>query len=368
MKSFEYGDEIISSKEFMIALPSMVIGVGVLSLPRDIASNTIGSDGWVALIVSGGISLVMIWLMAKLAAKFPRQSFFSYASIIVSKPIAMFISFLFGISYLFVLAYDIRVLGHTSQQYLFDETPVEIITLIFLFVVVYAVSGSRAAIFRLNVLFLPIILFIALFVLTANFKWLDFSNLMPAFNTDLKGHLKAIHASSLSYIGMSIVFFYIAFVDKPKKAPKLAMIGMVIPVGLYILVYSICLLVFGHTATSHLLYPTLDLAKRIELPGGILERVEAVFFVIWTMSVFTTAVMSFDIAILALNSIFKRIKKMQLIFILSPLCYYIGLIPKNTIQLNVFGNILGTYMISFVFIITISLSIIAKIRRVKSNG
>ena len=368
MRFFEYGDEKIGGKEIMIAVPSMVIGVGVLSLPRGVSIETIGSDGWMALTTAGGIALLMVWLMARLASAFPHQSFLSYASIIVTKPVAVVLTFLFAILFISVAAYDIRALGHISQQYLFDHTPVEVVILAFLLVVIYAVSGSRAGLFRLNMLFLPIIIVIIALVLIINLKWFDPTNLLPVFQTDFSGYLKATHTSSLSYMGIGIVLFYIAFVDQPKKAPKMVLLGMSIPIVMYVLVYLTCLMVFGFTATSHLLFPTIDLAKRVELPGGILERFEAIFFVVWTMGVFNTTVMAFDVVILALNSIFKKMKKINLIFILSPLIYYVALFPRDTGQILLFGEFIGTYMVSFAFITTIVLLVIAKIRGVMPDG
>ncbi|MFD1707727.1 endospore germination permease [Siminovitchia sediminis] len=367
MNSFEYGDEKISGKELMIAVPSMVISVGALSLPRDIAVETKSSDGWIALVIAGVFCILIIWMMAKIAASFPHQSFFSYASIIVSKPVAVVLTFIFAILFISLGAFNIRVLGDTSQQYLFNQTPVEVVTLSFLLVVVYAVAGSRAALFRLNMLFFPIIIGISLFVILFNLKWVDWTNLFPVFQTDFQGHLRGIKKSAFAYMGFGIVLFYTAYVDRPKNTPKLAMLGMLIPVVLYVLVYLICLLVFSHAATSHLLFPTIDLAKRIELPGGILERVEAIFFIIFTMAVFTTTAMALDVAILALQSIFKRLKKMQLIFMLSPLLYFIALSPQNIGQIHMFGDLLGNYLVSFTFLTTIVLFIIAKIRGVKPN-
>ncbi|WP_026908021.1 GerAB/ArcD/ProY family transporter [Paucisalibacillus globulus] len=367
MKFFEYGNEKIGGKEILIAIPSMLIGVGVLSLPRNISSNMIGSDGWIVLLLTGVISMLMVWLMARLAASFPNQHFLSYASIIVSKPIAIVLTFLFAISFITFAAYDIRVLGHISQQYLFDHTPVEIVTVSFLLVVVYAVAGSRAALFRLNIIFFPIITIILLLVLLINIKWMDWTNMLPVFQTDFNGYIKGMHTSLLSYMGFSIVLFYIAIVERPERAPKLVMIGMTIPIVFYVMVYFACILVFGYTATSNLLFPTIDLAKRIEIPGGIFERVESFFFVVWTMGVFNTTAMAFDVAVLALHSIFKRIKKMQLILILSPLIYYLALLPRDTSQIVMFGEFIGSYLVSFTFLTTMLLIIVAKIRRVKHN-
>lgn len=61
MRDFEYSDERISSREIMVAMPSVVIGAGVLSLPSDLASITIGADGWISLGVGGTIVIAIAW-------------------------------------------------------------------------------------------------------------------------------------------------------------------------------------------------------------------------------------------------------------------------------------------------------------------
>lgn len=59
MRSFKYGDEKISGRELMIALPSIVISVDILSLPKEISNDMNGSDGWIVLLVAGGFSAIL---------------------------------------------------------------------------------------------------------------------------------------------------------------------------------------------------------------------------------------------------------------------------------------------------------------------
>lgn len=364
---FFYNNDSISEKELKIAIPSMIIGVGVLSLPSGIASVTIGSDGWISILIAGLLQIVVVWMIAKVASRFPGQGFLAYTSKLISKPVAVIFTFIFAVFFICVTAYDIRMLGHTSEQYLFKNTPVEVVMLAFLLVVVYAVSGSRAGLFRLNLLFLPVIIVLAVILFLLSLKIMDVSNLQPAFQTDINGHLKGIYTSALSYIGISIVFFYTSFVSNPKNVPKVSIIGVTIPVIIYILVFLNCILVFGQIGTSHLLFPTVDLAKRIDLPGGMLERTEALFFTVWTMGVFTTAIMAFDVAIIALQSVFKQLKKMHIILFLSPLIYFIGALPKNTTQIILFGDYIATSMYIYGYTLAVLLFIIVKIRKGKTN-
>ncbi|MTW87126.1 endospore germination permease [Virgibacillus dakarensis] len=365
MKWFEYGNEKISHREILVAIPSMVIGVGVLAQPRDLAAVTVGSDGWIPIAISGVIIIFITWLMATLATKFPKQSFLSYSSKIVTKPVAFVMTFIFIAIAIAVTALEVREISDIAKQYLFDRTPVEIISLSFLLVVVYAVSGSRAGIFRLNLMFLPIILFIAIAVFVFNIGWFSLDNLLPVFETSFTGLGKGITTGLLSYMGFGIILFYTSLVENPAKVPRSAVIGMSIPILLYIMIFITSIGVFGNSVTSNLIFPTIELAKEVDIPGGFFERFESVFFVIWIMAIFNTTVMAFDVALLALSSIFKNKSKMKQVCILSPIVYAIAMYPEDFLVVSALSGFLSYFAISYTSIVTILLSVIAKVRKVK---
>ncbi|GAA0331926.1 spore germination protein GerLB [Oceanobacillus oncorhynchi subsp. oncorhynchi] len=368
MKRFKYADERISERDIMIAIPSIVIGVGILSMPKQLASVTIGADGWIPLLLGGLFAVFMSWAIAKFASGFQGQTFLTYASKIVTKPVAIVLSLMFAILSIFVTAYQIRKISNISQQYLFDRTPIEVIALTFLLVVVYAVSGSRAGLFRINMMFMPIILSIALIIVVFNVGWLNAGNLMPVLQTPITGYTQVIaNTGAISYLGFGILWFYLSLVDKPKKAPKAAALGMCIPVGLYMMIFIMCIGVFGNAVTSNLLYPTIELAKVVEIPGGFFERFESVFFVIWIMAIFMTATMAMDIGVFALNAIFKNAEKLKIIFILTPIIYFAGMFPQDVMEVDLLGSIMSWLMLILNITVLILLTVVAKIRGVKRN-
>ncbi|MEN1969514.1 endospore germination permease [Lentibacillus sp. N15] len=367
MKWFEYGDEKISHREILIAISSILIDVGILSLPRDLAGDTVGADGWISIAISGSIIIFIAWLMARLATSFPRQSFVSYSSKLVSKPIAIIVTFIFIAISLGLAALEVREISDIAKQYLFDRTPVEALSLAFLLVVVYAVSGSRAGIFRLNMMFLPIILFIALAVVVLNIGWFSVENLLPVFETSFEGYARGLGTGTISYMGLGIILFYTSLVEKPKKVPRSVVIGTCIPVVLYIVLYITSIGVFGNSVTSNLIFPVIELAKEVDIPGGFFERFESIFFVIWIMAIFNTAVMALDIAVLALGNVFKSKSKITLVCILSPIVYVIAMYPEDLINVTTMANYFGYFAIGYTTFITIILAIIAKVRKVKKK-
>jgi spore germination protein len=340
MSRFNYDDEKIRSKDIAIALPSMLIAVGVLSLPGRLAQTTNYADGWVTLLVAGAIVVGMAWAIAKLASKFPQESFLSYTSKLVSKPIAHLFIILFVLQGLMVTAYEIRRITDISLEYLFDRTPLVIVALTFLLVVVYAVSGSRVAIFRLNAMFIPIIFFMTFLLALVSLPFMEMDLMLPVFTTDLRGYVDGIRVSALSFTGFSILFFYMALVKDPEKAPKKSAFGMVSAVVLYLVLFIVCIAVFGE-ATKVIRLPVIELAKSIEIPGGFLDRIESLFFVIWITAIFTTTMMSFDVAVYALSSIFTKVRKELLVFLLAPLVLFLSLLPTDYLEMTRWGEIIS---------------------------
>ena len=343
MKTVKYADEKIKSWDIMIAVPSMVIAVGIIGFPRVLAGGTIAADGWVSIIFGGLIAVLFTWIVAKLAANFPNQSFLTYASSLVTKPIAIVLTFLFAINGILVTAFEVRSISDVSHQYLFEKTPIEVVSLTFLLVVVYAVSGARAGIFRLNTLFLPIIFLTTLFLVFFSIGYMEADNMLPMFKTDLHGYLRGAKDSTLSYTGISILLFYISLVRNPKRAPSRAALGMSSAVILYLFVYLTCIAIFGDITTANIRYPYIELAKSIEIPGGFFERTESIFFTIWIMAIFTTTAMALDISVMALNSIFPNITKMKIILFLSPFIFLLSLIPKDFLEMTTIANFLSYF-------------------------
>jgi spore germination protein len=367
MKPFEYGDQEIGELEILYILASFAIAVGVLSIPRSLAGVTHFFDGWISLLITGILFICITGVSAKLASRFPNQQFFTYASAICSKPVAFVITLYAAIHFIAIAAYETRFVAITSKQYLLGRTPAEIIALLFLLVVVYAVSGSRVGIIRLNLLFFPIVLFIALFVLAMNIPNFEPKNLAPFFTTSWEGYLEGGKESLFSLSGSEILLFYIAFVNRPKKVTKYAMIGASIPLGLYLLIYMMAVGVFTAETTATLVYPTIELAKEAEVPGGFFGRIESLFFMIWIMTIFNTASLSIDVALMALSSLFKKVKKMTFIFMITPFIYLIAMFPVNLIEVAILGKYLSYSVIGLGILIPTILLLLAIARGIKGN-
>jgi len=364
VQQYDISNKRITKGEFAIAFPSAIIGVSVLELPSEIASVTSYSDGWIPILIGGIIFLLFALLAVHVAKSFPNDSFYTYTSRLLSKPVAGCIVFILIVIALFIGSYILRSVAFISQQYLFDKTPMEILALSFLLVVIYAISGERIGLFRLNILFFPIIIFIFIFVGIFIIEWFEYENFLPLLKTDVKGYVNGTVKTFGSYFGFSIGLFYIYLVKNKDNAYANVITGLSLSIIFYLYIFFICIAVFGNLATSNLHYPTIELAKRVSIPGGIFERVDAFVFSIWVMAIFNTISITLDIALNLLCSIFKKANKKIISFIFAPIIFYVSMFPESLDQLRQFSKYLGVISTSFHCSVILLLFAVMKVRGV----
>lgn len=368
MKTFEYEKGEINEKEIVYLAASYPIAVGVLSIPRTLGRVTNFFDGWVCLVVTGIFCIFVTGVSAKLASYFPGQTFFKYASTICSKPVALILTIYGTIYFIATTSFQTRFVAIITKQYLLFKTPVEIISLVFLFVIVYAVAGSRIGLIRLNLLFFPITILVALFVLAMNIPNFEFENLSPFFTTSWEGYWKGSKESFFTLSGSEILLFYVAYIKKTEKTSKYAMIGAGIPAIIYLMIYTTAIGVFNSQTAGMLVYPTIELAKEAEVPGSFFGRIESLFFTIWIMAIFNTASLALDIVLISLSSIFHKTKKITFIIFLTPIIYFIAMFPVNSIRVSLMGQFLSYMSFGLGVVVPVFLLIIAKVRGIKGNA
>ncbi|MFC4320033.1 GerAB/ArcD/ProY family transporter [Litchfieldia salsa] len=367
MKTFEYADQEIGSKDLAYIVASMMIGVGVLTLPRLVANHTKAFDGWISILMAGLFFLSFGWFLAKIISSYPKKTFYEYTTLIMSKPAAVILTITLSVAFLLTCSLEARVIANISKLYMFDQTPIEAVALVFLLVVIYAVSGSRVALLRLNLMFLPIVIVITLLVQAFNVTLFQIENLRPTFTTTITGYFNGAVETTFSFIGYVVILVYISLMNNPKDAPKMTIVGMSIPIVLYLIIFTVAIGVFGSLATAQITYPTIEIAKEIEAPGGFVERFESIFFTVWIMTVFNTTSMAMDITIHLFRSVFNLSRK-TLILILSPIIYLIGMMPENTHQIQLLGKIIAALGFFFGVIFPLILFLIIKIRGVKNHA
>lgn len=367
MRSFEYADQEIGHRELGIAVASVMVGIGILTLPKQLASATVAADGWISILIGGMVTTFFVYIVAKLGARFPKKSLLDYTTAITYRPIALVFCWYFILHILLFLAYESRMLTMIAKQYLFMRTPIEAINLVFLLVVVYAVAGSSVGLLRLNMLFFPFVLTIALAVQFMNIGFIDMENYLPVFQSSWRGIGEGSTYSAFSFLGFEILLVYMIYANQPKKVPKAAMFGSLVTMAFYMVIYVFAIGVFGAASAAEIQFPTVEMAKEVEVPGEIFERFESIFFTIWIMTVFNTASMAYDVGLHTLKTLLPKVKRMNMILFLTPLVYLMSMIPEDFIELEALGGLLAYSSIAVSMVIPLILYITAAMRGVGND-
>lgn len=366
-RGLSYNDNDVGENEVFSSVGNMVIGFGLLTLPRSIIDVNPSTDGWMSIVIGGCVALFFTWVIVKLTTRFPRQGFFHLTASITNKPIAAILTLVFALYTMSFVSYEIRGVASISQLYLFDRTPVEVIGLVLLLVIIYAVAGPSTVLMRLNLMFLPIVLLIIFVVLVMNLGFFKMDNLKPVFNSSWIDIMKGSKETIFSFLGFEILLFYNAFITK-KKIMKPALLGITVPILVYLIVFIFVVGVFGVQVVGSTLYPTAELAKQVEVPGGFFERFESIFFAIWVITLFNTASMALDVTLLAIESVFKKARRIILLFVLSPIIYIFVMQPQNIKEIATFGEWISYTGILCGMILPAVLLLLAKLRGVRGDG
>ncbi|MDP4087899.1 MAG: endospore germination permease [Bacillota bacterium] len=339
-------DNFITSYGFFSTIVVTVVGIGIFSYPREIATF-VGGDVWFITIAAGLINLLVL----KLAVKALQVNDFKRITVIIRSG---FGSVLGGIILVITSAFNItaislgmRAFVEVVKMYLLEKTPTEFLILITILTGIYLVRGGIRSSVKFNeitlwIMFLPLFV-ILLFALGEA----DFSNLLPVLHNRPDNYLKGVASSAFAFGGFEIIYLAAPLLKVKKKAYRNILSSTIFILFFYILVAVLCIAVFSPAETKKLLWPTITLARTISIPGSFVERWDGVVLALWVIFYFTTFSNGFTFSSYLISDGVGvgdiRISSL----ILVPFIYYIAMMPTNLAELF---NIIQVVMpVGFIF-------------------
>jgi spore germination protein len=369
---------VITNRQITSIIASTLIGVGVLTLPRN-ASETLQESGWISTILGAVIAMVSITVIVKLSAKFPGLSLVQYSRRIVGSTKSDWIGRVFSLP--FILTYAVflaivtvavaRTFGEVVVTAVLKETPLEVIIITMLLTAFVLCLHEVEVMARVNEILLPIILIPVLLIALFSFQSARFDNMLPIFPTDWKNLAIGALAASFAYQGYEVMTIFFGYAKDPSQLLRASLWGIGIPAFVYTMIVLSGILVFGSDELQKLMWPTLELVKTTEVPGLILERLESAFLGVWVAAVFTTVGNAYYALVLLIKEYFRFQMKGQrwTAFLLLPLFFWLSLIPQNVVDLFKFLSFMGYAGLTVTITLPLVLLIIAAIRKLGTpNG
>ncbi|MFV8827774.1 GerAB/ArcD/ProY family transporter [Alkalihalobacterium sp. APHAB7] len=339
----------IAPLEMAIILMSIIIGVGILTIPRGLTSALETADGWISIAITGVLSMLLIYLYVRLQQHYPGQSFMGFLQQgKAGRVVASFLTLGFLVYFISLLAFEARVLSLVVKMYLLDRTPSEVLAAIILLTTTYAVTKGIQGVVHLSLLFMPIIFILAITLLIANGPNIDLDRILPVLGEGIAPVFKGVSEISLSFLGIEVLLFWMTYM----KSSSIRALPLNISIGIitiiYIFTFIIVVSIFGVDGTQTITFPTVEAVKEIELPGAFFERLESLMITIWIMTIFNTMSIAQLITYQLITHTFSFKKNNTVLASIFFVTFIVAFIPNSLSELFTFADWIGWLGVSLI--------------------
>ncbi|NLJ33253.1 MAG: GerAB/ArcD/ProY family transporter [Firmicutes bacterium] len=335
----------ITSLQAAAIVASSIIGVGILTLPREVAAAA-GTDGPLATLLGGGIAALLLLLLTKLGLRFPRHSLMEYSNMILGAILGRLLSLLFLVYWFLLTAILVRTFGEMVITAILPNTPLEIIIGIMLLLGAQLAAQDIKVFARIHEILLPLTIIPLLFLFLNSINAINPLHLLPILAFGPWPLIKGALATGLSFLGIESVLMLLPYYSKPQEAVKSHLYGILIPIVLYFTIVTMGLGTFGDTALQYLQWPALEQIRLAALPSmpSVFERLESIFIGIWVVVLFTSTGSLYLMVILGIRQLLglKQQKRNRFYhYILTIPLFFLARLPQNVIAVETYARVIS---------------------------
>lgn len=298
----KYSINQISLKQYIFIIFETQVGIGVLSLPRDLA-KTAGTDGWISIVLGWILSMLVSLVIIRVMEKNPEYTLFE----LLSKYFGKWVGKGFALAWILFAVYSaITVMFaaiHIIKIWIFPDMGNFILMILFT-VPIYMITKQGI---RVIGLFTELIFIITLwmpFLLLLTLKDIQWMYLLPIGKGGLFPILSTLKSTIFSFLGFELAFILYPFLKDKKSASKGIVIANSFSMIIYVTITVICFVKFSPDEVTEYVYPTLNLLKVIRLP--FLERLEIIFLSFYLFIIFMTIIPYLYAAALGTSQLFGK--------------------------------------------------------------
>ncbi len=277
-------NEKISVRQIKRLVLFDIFGISSLILPQLLAKNS-SADGAFAILAGMFLGMLFLWLLRKVLSDM-KTDYYAYLKSAfgrIGSDLCCIFYFFYSISLSGFAAYEICML---MKKNLLREQSFLLVLTVLLLVGAYGVYGgieSRGRVYEILFPVLALILIVMLALCASNVKA---DRIAPLFYSDGAAFLKSTY---LAFGFFSLLFFLLflkPYCSKEKNLAK-AMTGVAAILGIVLFfIYVILVGVFGSASLAELRMAIVTLMSMVEIPGGFLERLDAVMVGVWFFTLY----------------------------------------------------------------------------------
>ncbi|WP_394173047.1 GerAB/ArcD/ProY family transporter [Guptibacillus hwajinpoensis] len=323
------------SLPIIIFLISTIIGVGIVTLPRQTALIVGQPNMWVSVIFGSIVAFLNACLIFMLIKRFPKQTLFDFAPKVVGKWVGKLFSLIFIMYAICISAFIIRTMSEIVNYYLLDRTPKAVVLAVLVLSCMYLVSSGLSNILMFFQLYFPIIISMFIILTFLSIKSIEVTHLRPIFVNDGLALLKGTNTTFFSFVGYELIMVLSGYqtFTKWRFMTKILGISLGSVCAIYVLFFVLNIGILSIGELKVITFPTIEMAKTIEYQGFFFERFELLFLFGWIVTIFTTLTAYYYSALLGVCKIINCKRNIWLNILVGTAIFSLALVPTGITEL-----------------------------------
>ncbi|EMT45694.1 GerAB/ArcD/ProY family transporter [Anoxybacillus flavithermus] len=300
MKRYQFNE--ITTMQYIFLISGIQIGIGILSLPAQLA-DIANTDGWIAIIIGWGISVIASTVIIKTMEKHEQDTIFDLSRRYFGRIFGSLLHLAFVAYALLASTTVVFTAIHVIQTWVLPNTPNYLLMMLFMlpgFLVTrngVRVLGRYAEFVFYLTLWMPVLIAIPL-------QKGSVLHMLPILKDGWAPIFQAVKTTVLSFLGFELAFVFYPFLKEKKHAIKAMVIANSISAFTFLLITVTCFIFFSPDETPSLVWPTLSLLKTVEF--SFIERFEVIFLSFYLFVMSTTGIPYIFTTVFGISQLFKK--------------------------------------------------------------
>lgn len=347
----------ITNKQLVYLIIQAQIGVGILSLPHDVALIA-KQDGWISTLIAGVLSQAILFIIWGLCRRFPDLSLYQILPILLGRVIGKLLILSYSLYFMVTGSLVLARYSDIIDKWILPRTPNWITMLLMLITCIYIVSEGLTSIARFYVLVSPILIVLVVLI-SYSMKDANLLYIFPIGDHSILTILKGSKEAAFSMLGFELFLFIHPFVQSSGKEKLIAItIANTFVTFFYTFLVFAALVYFEPNSDIGLTpEPLLYMIKAYSFQ--VLERTDLFFLSLWLVVVATSIANWLLLSSMGLASLFRKQRYVRFLPIVAGVDLILALIPDQGRDFEHFNQFLGPTHYIFIVIIPVLLFILS---------
>jgi len=239
-------------------------------------------DAWIVILLALLIGLGFVWIYTELQNAFSDKNYAEIIITILGKKLGVILALLYVLDCLWHVARNVREFGDLVIMTILPETPLWIITFIFISVSIYTLLKGVEVLARASEIIMPILLLfmISMYVLVYISGDVDFRRLTPILGNGIKPVIETLPSVVMFPFGEIFIFLMYWHYANEKSAVRKATMKAILWSGI-LLCFSLIMdiAVLGVKYTSIATIPLVETIRLVDI-GDIITRIDVIGIII----------------------------------------------------------------------------------------